>query len=197
MAHEKTDLFRDKVEYDIAIKNELASARNLSGKKEEKVKAIHEIVTKLKPENEETGVLIDAMLSYRAIGAIAEMIEFIDSLPTHVQQTVMVQEQLGFALNRVKKTDEAVAVLEKVIEEHGPSSETYGILGRVYKDLFTQASESENELLAESFLDKSLDTYLKGFEADFRDAYPGVNAVTLLALKGDNEKIKKIAPVVS
>ena len=51
-------------------------------------------------------------------------------------------------------------------------------------------------MLAEANLDKALETYLKGFEADWRDAYPGVNAVTLLELKGNGEDIAKLAPVV-
>ena len=34
-----------------------------------------------------------------------------------------------------------------------------------------------------ALLDKAIDAYLKGFEADWRDAYPGVNAVTLMEVK--------------
>jgi tetratricopeptide (TPR) repeat protein len=124
------------------------------------------------------------------------MISFIEQMPAHVRQTVMVQEQLGFALNRVGRKEEAIGVLEKVLAQNGPSSETYGILGRVYKDLYDKAVNEENELRAEAYLDKALETYEKGFEADWRDAYPGINAVTLLELKGENERITKLAPVV-
>lgn len=196
VAHQKTDIFRDKVKYNTEIKKQLAKAVKTEGEKEEKIKALDKVVETIVPENEETGVLIDVMLSYRAIGVIDKMIDFVYAMPSHVQQTVMVQEQLGFALNRNKQHDEAIEVLEKVIKENGPSSETYGILGRVYKDLFDTARISNNELLAESFLDKSLEAYLKGFEADWRDAYPGINALTLLELKGERERIKQIAPVV-
>jgi tetratricopeptide (TPR) repeat protein len=200
VAHEKTDIFRDKVEYDNKMKTLLAKARSKEGGKAERIKAIEEIVRdQIKPENEETGVLIDVVLSYRSQSAFDKMIAFIKLLPAHVQQTVMVQEQLGFALNRIGEKEEAISVLEKVIKENGPSSETYGILGRVYKDLFDKANEDKNGLLAESYLDKAAETYLKGFEADWRDGYPGVNAVTLLELKGDQkskEQIKKLAPVV-
>jgi tetratricopeptide (TPR) repeat protein len=196
VAHEKTDIFRDKVKYNKDLKERLAQARELKGSKTEKLQAVNAIANKLVLENEETGVLIDVMLSYRALGDYDQMINFIHIMPAHVKQTVMVQEQLGFALNRVGKRDEAIRVLEKVIDENGPSSETYGILGRVYKDMFEEALKEKNELLAESMLERALETYMKGFEADWRDAYPGVNAVTLLALKGEEEKIKKVAPVV-
>lgn len=196
VAHEKTDIFRDKVRYDEEIKNQLLDARDKKGSKQEKIKAVDDIAGHLKLENEEAGVLIDVMLSYRALSAFDKMIQFIESIPTHVRQTVMVQEQLGFALNRVGHREAAIKVLEKVVKENGPSSETYGIMGRVYKDQFEEALDNKNEFLAESFLDKAQDTYLKGFEADWRDAYPGVNAVTLLELKGEKEKITKLAPVV-
>ncbi|HMK24993.1 MAG TPA: TRAFs-binding domain-containing protein [Chitinophagaceae bacterium] len=200
VAHEKTDIFRDKVEYDNKMKALLAKARNKEGGKAERIKAIEELVRdQINPEDEETGVLIDVMLSYRSQSAFDKMIAFIKLLPAHVQQTVMVQEQLGFALNRIGEKEEAIRVLEKIINENGPSSETYGILGRVYKDLFEKANEDKNELLAESYQDKAAETYLKGFEADWRDGYPGVNAITLLEVKGDQkskEQVKKLAPVV-
>lgn len=196
MAHEKTDIFREVVQYNEELKKELAQARKTAGTKADKLAAVNEIVDGLTLENEEAAVLVDIMLSYRALGVYDQMIEFIESLPVHVQQTVMVQEQLGFVLNREKRREEAVQVLEKVIEENGPSSETYGILGRVYKDLFDQARREENDFQAEGYLDQALEAYLKGFEADWRDAYPGINALTLLELKGNKEKISKLAPVV-
>jgi hypothetical protein len=45
--------------------------------------------------------------------------------------TVLVQEQLGLALNRAGRGAEAERVLLDLIGNRGPSSETYGILGRV------------------------------------------------------------------
>lgn len=196
VAHEKTDIFRDRVRYDEAVKTKLLLARTKANSKEEKIKAVDTLVNELDPVNEETGVLIDAMLSFRALGAYEKMIAFIESMPSHVQKTVMVQEQLGFALNRAGRKEEAIAVLEKIVAQNGPSSETYGILGRVYKDLYDKALGDKNELLSESYLDKALETYRKGFEADWRDAYPGINAVTLMALKGDHESVAKLVPVV-
>jgi hypothetical protein len=80
----------------------------------------------------------------------------------------------------------------------GASSETLGILGRVYKDRWEAAVKGGQKLLARSLLDKAIDTYLSGFEADWRDAYPGVNAVTLMELKEPPDpRREKILPVVS
>ena len=200
VAHQKTDIFRDQVEYDITLKKKLQKIRSMKNSKEEKLNELEKMLNKqINVEDEEAGVLIDAMLSYRSIGsqeALKKMTEFIYSLPNHVQNTVMVQEQLGFALNRTGEWEEAIKVLETVIKQNGPSSETYGILGRVYKDKYEEAIKEKNEAASKGYLDKAIETYIKGFEADWRDAYPGINALTLLAISGENEKIKMLAPVV-
>lgn len=197
VAHQKTDIFRDQVEYSKKMKDLLQRTRESKAGEDKKVKTLDEIVQKqINVEDEEAGVLIDIMLTYRALGAYNKMIAFIDSLPTHVKNTVMVQEQLGFALNRIGEREQAIHVLETVLNQNGPSSETYGILGRVYKDKYDEALKGKNEKLGMAFLDKAIDTYQKGFEADWRDAYPGVNVLTLLEIKGDKEKIKILAPVV-
>ena len=53
--------------------------------------------------------------------------------------------------------------------------------------------------MASAPLDDAIDAYTKGFISDPRDYYPGVNAVTLLVEKGDEEslKAKEYAPLVS
>jgi hypothetical protein len=94
-----------------------------------------------------------------------------------------VQEQLALALNRNGDGEGAERVLRELIERRGPSSETYGLLGRVYKDRWEAALKAGNAFLANALLDRAIDAYLRGFETDWRDAYPGVNAVTLMELK--------------
>jgi hypothetical protein len=111
------------------------------------------------------------------------MIDLVKKMSPPLAETVMVQEQLALALNRAMKGEEAERVLLKLINKRGPSSETYGILGRVFKDRWESAVKSGEKILAIGLLDKATDAYLKGFEADWRDAYPGVNAVTLMELK--------------
>jgi hypothetical protein len=113
-------------------------------------------------------------------------------------ETVMVQEQLGLALNRDGHGDEAERVLTKLIEKQGPSSETYGILGRVYKDRWEAAQKFGEKPLARGLLEKAIDAYLKGFEADWRDAYPGINAVTLMELKEPPDpRREQLIPIVT
>jgi tetratricopeptide repeat protein len=97
-------------------------------------------------------------------------------MPKPLAETVMVKEQLALALNRAGHGERAERVLTDLIERRGPSSETYGILGRVYKDRWEAATKSGNAVLARGVLDKAIDAYLKGFETDWRDAFPGINA---------------------
>lgn len=198
VAHQKTDIFRDQVEYNQKMKSLLQKTReNKKVKKEQIVADLDKIVeSKIDIENAEAGVLIDVMLSYRSLHAFEKQVAFIESMPVHVKNTVMVQEQLGFALNRIGEKEEAIRTLEAVIRQNGPSSETYGILGRVYKDQYDLAVEEQNQAKANGFLDKAIEIYQKGFEADWRDAYPGINLLTLLEIKGNQHKIAKLSPVV-
>lgn len=147
----------------------------------------------------EAGVVIDLFLSYRAVKAWYDMIALVNRMARPLAETVMVQEQLGLALNRAGRSDEAEQVLLDLISRRGPSSETYGILGRVYKDRWEAAAvKPENPLLVRGLLAKAIDAYLKGFEADWRDAYPGVNAVTLMEMKEPPDPRQgRLLPVVA
>src|SRR5829696_4946187 len=96
------------------------------------------------------------------------------------------------------KGEEAEKVLLDLIKKRGPSSETYGILGRVYKDRWEAAYKRGDELLAAGLLDHAINTYLAGFEADWRDAYPGVNAVTLMEVREPPDARRELLlPVVA
>jgi tetratricopeptide (TPR) repeat protein len=118
-------------------------------------------------------------------------------MPAPIRQTAMVQEQLGFALNRAGRGDEAEIVLLDVLRARGPSSETYGLLGRVYKDRWEAALAKGSRLEARGLLEKAIDAYLRGFEADWRDAYPGINAVTLMELRDPPDPRREaLVPVV-
>jgi hypothetical protein len=60
------------------------------------------------------------------------------------------------------------------------------------------AAQAGNRFLARGLLDKAIEAYLRGFETDWRDAYPGVNAVTLMELKDPPDpRREQLIPVVS
>jgi hypothetical protein len=111
------------------------------------------------------------------------MVDLYGRMSITLQNTRMVQEQLAFALNRLGKSDEAEQVLKQTIEKFGQSSETNGLLGRVYKDRWENALKGGRGMEARGFLKRAIEAYRAGFESDWRDPYPGINAVTLMELQ--------------
>ena len=141
-------------------------------------------------------MVIDLFLSLRAVKAHAAMIDLYKRMPAPLQRSKMIREQFGFALNRECKHEEAEKVLKDVIAEFGPSSETNGLLGRVYKDRWDIAKQ-EKRPEARNFLRRAIESYVTGFQADWRDAYPGVNAVTLMEMQDKPDPMQaEILPVV-
>lgn len=192
VAHLKTDVFRDRAAYSERLKGELAQARR-EGKD-----AVARIEESLGPlADTEAGILVDLLLSYRAVEGWDAMIALVDRMPEPLQRVVLVREQLAFALNRASRGEEAEKVLLRILDEHGPSSETYGLLGRVYKDRWEKAREDGEPDLARGFLEQATEAYRKGFEADWRDAYPGINAATLMELAEPPDPARQeLLPVV-
>ncbi|KKM11542.1 hypothetical protein SY88_07500 [Clostridiales bacterium PH28_bin88] len=178
IARLKTDVFRDRIRYSEDIKAKLTKAR------QEGEIAVVAVETELGDiSRADAAVVVDLFLSYRAVKSWGRMISLVERMAPPLSVTVLVREQLGLALNRIGRSDEAERVLKDLIAERGGSSETYGILGRVYKDRWEKAINSGNIYLAQGLLDQAISAYLKGFEADWRDAYPGINAVTLMEVK--------------
>lgn len=195
IARLKTDTFRDRVRYSEKIKQSLAEARNKEDLK--KLKYVEQEIGDL--GEVDAGIAVDLFLSYRALEAWDEMIAIYERLPETLQRVVLVREQLAFACNRLGDRKRALEILDAIIDNHGYSSETCGLMGRVYKDLWVEAAQQNQAVLAKGYLDKAIDAYVRGFEADWRDAYPGINAVTLLDIKGDEASLahkQQLLPVV-
>lgn len=141
--HEKTDLFRQRTDYSLRIKKRLAKAR------EEGPDAVRRFAAE--PEfadvaNLEAGVVLDLYLSFLDVQAHDAMVALYERMARPLQGARLVQEQLGFALNRLGRSAEAERVLKEVITQYGPSSETCGLLGRVYKDRWETARRAGDRL---------------------------------------------------
>jgi tetratricopeptide (TPR) repeat protein len=192
LGHTKTDVFRDRVCYSPVLKERLAQAR---GQGVEALRAVENDLGTL--TDVEGGVVIDLLLSYRAVKAWQEMIVVVGKMSRPLASTVMVQEQLAFALNRAEQSEAAEQLLNELLTRRGPSSETCSLLGRIYKDRWEAALKRGEQLLAAEALDKAIDAYRRGFEADWRDAFPGINMVTLMELRDPRDPQQlKLLPVV-
>jgi MAP3K TRAFs-binding domain len=192
IARLKTDVFRERVDYARGIKEKLAAAR---GKGLDAVREIEKELGDL--DDVEHGALVDLFLSYRAVKGWTEMIALAERMPKPLAQTIMVREQLALALNRAGDDARAETIALEVLSGRGPSSETYGIIGRIYKDRWERAVKAGQKIKARALLDQAIDAYRKGFEADWRDAYPGINAVTLMELREPPDPARvELIPVV-
>jgi tetratricopeptide (TPR) repeat protein len=193
VAHEKTDTFREQVAYSNEVKDELTAAR--ATKTADAARAVEQKLGKI--ADQESGIVVDLYLSYRAVSAWEDMVALVAKMAPPLAATVMVREQLGFALNRLGRRDEAERVLKRLVDERGASSETLGLLGRVYKDRWDDATKAGDGVAADGYLDEAIETYLRGFETDWRDAFPGVNAVTLMEVRNPPDpRRQQILPIV-
>jgi hypothetical protein len=188
-----TELFRERAEAATALQNRLVTARrarDLDG-----LRAVRADLGDLDPTK--SGLVIDLLQSYRAVEAHADVVELVDAMPTVLRHAPQVREHHAFALNRLGRRPEAEDILLQLIKERGPDSETNGLLGRVYKDQWEEALAEERTRPAAVLLGKAIDAYLAGFAADWRDHYPGINAVQLMHLRDPtDERIAELLPVV-
>lgn len=188
----RTEPFQDRVRQAAELRQRLTAAR------EEGVHAVRRVQEELgELAQADAGLVIELFLVYRALRAWDDMIALVAKMSPVQAETVLVQEQLALALNRRGQSEQAERVLKELLERRGPSSETYGILGRVYKDCWESARDRGEASLARGWLEKAIDAYTRGFEADWRDAYPGINAVTLMEIgEPPDPKREQLLPVV-
>ena len=148
-------------------------------KRKQSAKTSEEIVKTTAPEDPTAAV--EVLKKYRELGAWDDLIRFGDDLPPPIRELTQVQQMLALALNRRNKSgdqERAVAMMEQLVARTGGDGETYGILGRIYKDRFALSHDPAD-------LEKAIAHYRAGFEKDPSDYYPGVNLVNLLMVYGD------------
>ncbi len=136
---------------------------------------------------------VDLMLAYRDLSAWDDVIRIIDGFPPALAGSATVVQQNALAHNRRGRPgDSALAeqALRRLLERIGPDSETHGLLGRIHKDRYQRTGSRQDLLLA-------IDAYRRGWLADRRDVYPGVNLATLLTLAGGEEAEAEAREVVT
>jgi len=188
----KTDVFREQVAYSRQLKTRLATARA------EGITGLDQVRDELgEIDATEAGVAIDLLLSYRAINEWQRMVDLIGRMDKALARTVLVREQQAMALNRIGRDKEAEELLTSLIAERGASSETCGLLGRIHKDRWRKASAAGEMMIARGHLRQAIAVYRQGCESDWRDAYPGVNAVSLMSSANPADPgVRELAAVV-
>jgi len=202
LPHDVTDAFQDRVQHEERFREMLEQARNQPTNQERRA-ALLKIQAELGDlAVVQRSILVDLLLSFRAVEAWQEMVTLCEAMPQHLKEAVIVRQQWAFALNRRNQPadrDRAVRMLEDLVKLRGPDPETLGLLGRVHKDRYRDAKAAKS-IIAPAALDDAIDAYTRGFEADPRDYYPGVNAITLLIDKGTPEAMQqadRLVPLVA
>lgn len=123
---------------------------------------------------------LERFLAHRDAGEWAQMEAAYHALPESVRATSFVRQQRAFGLNRAGDGEAAERLLRELHESEGPSPETCGMLGRVFKDRWEAARDAGDAARAAELLETSIGHYLDGHKSDPSDPYPGINALTLM-----------------
>lgn len=200
LPHDVTESFRDRVQNISDLQEEMRTIRSTADNENAKneLLAIEYSLGDIKSTPLE--LVIDLLLSYRDVKCYQEMVMLYEKIPREIKDSSStLREQYAFALNRRNKPGDrtkAIEVIEEVIKQYGASPESNGILGRIYKDKYEENKES-NSIKAKAYLRKAVEVYYEGFQADPRDFYPGINAVTLAYLNDDSQIVEELFSAVT
>jgi hypothetical protein len=202
LPHDVSESFQHRVRQITALSNQIRDAVSMQPSSEA-LRVLRNLAETLRqPTGAPTELLIDLLLAFRDIEAYDDLVGYAGTLPTEIRQHPAVLQVIAFALNRRKDAgdeDRAVRILEDIIKERGADAETYGLLGRVHKDRHARLDDVD-PYAARAALQAAIDAYERGFRADMRDYYPGVNAVTLLMVQGGDDSYRRardLSPVVA
>lgn len=215
VGHEKTDVFMKRLQFAGEIARRVADALAVEpppASVDRLAVVEREVLSGAREIRQLHSALLSLYLAYREKKAWAAMVRLYGDLPRELQETPVAREQLALALNRLAeqaadggdrsaaselRTRSLQAV--RALPSHAFTSETWGIVGRIEKGRYQEATAAGDAPGAAGALQAAIDAYEQGLLADPRDYYPGVNAVTLRLLRGtpeDEERLASILPVV-
>jgi len=190
---------------------ELGKTKTTTAEEEQKIKdGQQKIIDKIKEKQQAEGanlrLNLDLMYTlintYKSVGAFKEVTEMLQPLldtgnkNNSFDNNIYIRQQLSLAYNKIKNREDAENVLKPILDKYGPDPETNGLLGSVYKGLMDDNKDDEGLLAA--YRANAIDAYVEGFEADPRDYYPGINALTLMFFSDEpDERFSKFFPLVS
>lgn len=116
----------------------------------------------------------------------AFQLDYIAALPRHLAHHPLVLEQRAFALGKKGEAFAAAAALEQLINDHGGTSERYGLLGGRYKALMRSATSPGDK---RRYLRKAIESYEKGMQLDLNDYYPTSNLPRLYRARGGEDDL--------
>lgn len=125
--------------------------------------------------------------AYLNEGKIFQAHNLASELQLDFPDNVRLAQLNALALLRLNQYEKGLGIVEALVGKGHHDSETMGLQGRIYKDLY-----KETGIL--SHLKKAAKAYLQGFE-NTRDYYPAINAASMFALLGERKKSKELADI--
>jgi hypothetical protein len=123
-------------------------------------------------------------------------LDYINGLPDALQSHPPVIEQKQIALATIGDLLNAAAQLKLLINQVGPSSDRYGILGGRYKQIM---KATEDPTVRGRYLDAAIEAYERGMTEDLNDYYPSSNLPRLYRRRGepgDEQRANDVATIV-
>ncbi len=185
---ERVRQFREEMDELYGLLVEMRMIRTMSTGEQEKERSRR--AEKLRDEVENQGTVQDAvrleiMRLMRDCVGWQETLDYIDGMPASLRLMPHVQEQKLLSLSHVKGDLEAIPHLQMLIEQYGPSSERYGLLGGRYKRLYRKEEKTVGSKKVDLYLDKAIEAYYEGMLRDMNDYFPTCNLFQLLNARGN------------
>ena len=142
--------------------------------------------------------MIDLLQSYLSVAAYGDAVELVAAMPAVIRRTSQIREKHAFALNRLGRRGEGRRHPEAIDRRARPGQRDLrparpGLQGPVGRGGPGRPKPARRRACS----DKAIEAYLTGFAADWRDHYPGINAVQLMHLRDPADtRIAEVLPVV-
>lgn len=144
--------------------------------------------------------LVRDVLDWQAV------LDLVETLPGEVRRSDTVREQMLLARSNLGDHAQAIAGLDELIRELGPTPERCGLLGGRYKRLWReererreQAGEERPNARERNYLGRAIEAYERGMQLDLNEYYCSNNLPGLLRARGrggDDERAATIDTLV-
>ncbi len=185
----KLDSFRDYVRQLSDFQASVNAVRRLP--RTQQSEAAKALVEQFKTSRSPAVALELLYLVRDAIG-FATAVQFVDQLPTEMQNYPIVREQRHLAAAKSGNPEQAIAALEELISVSGSTPEREGLIGGRFKQLYRSNGDAAD-------LDRAIEHYDRGMKLDLNQYYCASNLPRLLRTRnepGDDERATSVAHVV-
>ena len=130
-----------------------------------------------------------ALKGYQTTSAWADLVRYANALPQSLREMPQVEQLTALALNRLGRGEEGIAMMRSLIARTGGDSDSYGILGQIFKGLYASGQNR-------AYLEEAIASYRSAFTIAPNDYYSGINLASLLSIYGGTEAQKELSDLV-